>query len=72
MKIKIFDVEHKQGSIYKKNFWKYLKELDFDIGLFQEVYIIPHEKRKNYHIVQEMNAILLKIHECRKRKYFAG
>ena len=62
MKIKILTWNINKASYTRKNLWKYLKELDFDIGLFQEVYIIPHEIRKNYHIVRgEMNAILLKI-----------
>jgi len=62
MKIKILTWNINRAAYTRKNFWKYLKELDFDIGLFQEVYIIPHEIRKNYHIVRgEMNAILLKI-----------
>ncbi len=44
----------------RRKLWKYLKKLNFDVGLFQEVYMIPYEIRKNYHTVRgEMNAILL-------------
>ena len=61
MKIKIMTWNINKASYTRKNLWKYFKELDFDVGLFQEVYVIPHEIRKNYHIVRgEMNAILLK------------
>lgn len=61
MEIKILTWNINKAAYKRKNLWKYLKELDFDIGLFQEVYIIPFEIRKNYHIVRgEMNAILLK------------
>ena len=61
MKIKILTWNINKAAYTRKNLWRYLKELDFDIGLFQEVYIIPYEIRKNYYIVRgEMNAILLK------------
>ncbi len=34
---------------------------NFDLGLFQEVYMIPQRIRKNYHLLRgEMNTILLK------------
>ena len=59
MKILTWNIN--KAAYTRKNLWKYLKKLDFDIGLFQEVYILPHEMRKNYHIVRgEMNAILLR------------
>jgi len=62
MKIKILTWNINRAAYTRINLWKYLKELDFDIGFLQEVYIIPHEIRKNYHIVRgEMNVILLKI-----------
>ena len=62
MKIKILTWNINKAAYTRKNLWRYLKKLDFDVGLFQEVYIIPHEIRKNYHIVRgEMNVILLKI-----------
>jgi len=61
MKIKILTWNINKAAYTRKNLWRYLKKLDFDVGLFQEVYIIPHEIRKNYLIVRgEMNAILLK------------
>ena len=61
MEIKILTWNINRAAYARKNLWKYLEELNFDNGLFQEVYIIPHEIRKNYYIVRgEMNAILLK------------
>jgi len=61
MIMKILTWNINKAAYTRKNLWKYLKKLDFDIGLFQEVYILPHEMRKNYHIVRgEMNAILLR------------
>ena len=61
MKIKVLTWNINKASINRKNLWKYIKESNFDIGLFQEVYIIPFEIRKNYHTIRgEMNAILLK------------
>ncbi len=40
--------------------WKYLKKLNFDIGLLQEVYTIPYTVRKNYYTIRgEMLAILI-------------
>jgi len=61
MKIKILTWNISKASHTRENLWKYLTELDFDIGLFQEVYILPYKIRKNYYSVRgEMNAILLK------------
>jgi exonuclease III len=45
----------------REKLWNFLKELDSDICLFQEVYMIPYEIRKNYHVMRgEMNAVLVK------------
>ena len=45
----------------RKNFWDYFEKLNFDIGLFQEVYMLPYKIRKKYEVVRgEMNAILIK------------
>jgi exonuclease III len=61
MEIKILTWNLNKAAYRRKNLWGYLRELEFSIGLFQEVYVIPHEIRKNYHVVRgEMNAILLK------------
>jgi len=60
MKIKILTWNINRAAYRRKNLWEYLKKLDFDIGLFQEVYVVPHKIRKNYYIMRgEMNAILL-------------
>jgi len=62
MKIKILTWNiNKASYTTRENLWDYLRKLDFDVGLFQEVYMSPYEIRKNYHVVRgEMNAILLK------------
>lgn len=50
-----------RASYKRKNFWDFFEKLNFDIGLFQEVYMIPYRIRKNYEVIRgEMKAILLK------------
>ncbi len=58
--MKIITWNINRASYVRKKLWKYLNKLNFDIGLFQEVYMIPYWIRKNYHIIRgEMNAILI-------------
>jgi len=50
-----------RASYKRKNFWDFFEKLNFDIGLFQEVYMIPYRIRKKYEVIRgEMKAILLK------------
>ncbi|HEC32371.1 MAG TPA: endonuclease/exonuclease/phosphatase family protein, partial [Deltaproteobacteria bacterium] len=59
MKIVTWNIN--RASYTRKNFWERFNKLDFDVGLFQEVYMIPFSVRKKYHIIRgEMNAILVK------------
>nr|MDO8062481.1 hypothetical protein [Candidatus Freyrarchaeum guaymaensis] len=59
--MKIITWNINRAAYTRMNFWDYFNRLAFDVGLFQEVYMIPYKIRKNYHIVRgEMNAILLK------------
>lgn len=61
MKIRIVSWNINQAAYTRKNLWNYFHKLDFDVGLFQEVYMIPYAIRKNFHFMRgEMNAILLK------------
>ncbi|GAB4218680.1 MAG: endonuclease/exonuclease/phosphatase family protein [Candidatus Microgenomates bacterium] len=59
--MKIISWNINKASYQRKNLWNFLKEENFDIGLFQEVYMIPYSIRKYYLIVRgEMKAILIK------------
>jgi len=59
MKIITWNVN--RAAYTRKNLWDYLKKLDFDVGLFQEVYMIPNEMRNDFFVIRgEMNAILIK------------
>ncbi len=61
MKIKIIVWNINRASYIRKSLWEYLNELDFDVGLFQEVYMIPYSIRKKYYSIRgEMNVILIK------------
>ena len=61
MKLKIVTWNINKAAYTRKNFWNYFNKIDFDVGLFQEVYMIPYAIRKKYHIIRgEMNAILIK------------
>ena len=60
-KMKIVSWNINRASYVRKNFWKYFEKLNFDIGMFQEVYMIPYKIRKRYEVVRgEMNVILIK------------
>jgi exonuclease III len=59
MKIKFISWNLNRASLIRKKLWQFLNDLDFDIGIFQEVYAIPYFIRKNYITIRgEMNAIL--------------
>ena len=59
MKIVTWNIN--QAAYTRKNLWDWFDKIDFDVGLFQEVYIIPYTIRKRYYVVRgEMNAILIK------------
>jgi len=47
MKLKIITWNINRAAYTRRNFWDYLNNLDFDVGLFQEVYMIPYMIRKN-------------------------
>ena len=50
-----------KAAYVRTNLWEYIKQINFDVGLFQEVYIIPSELRKNFFVMHgEMSAILVK------------
>jgi len=37
-----------KAAYTRNNLWDYIKRLDFDVGLFQEVYMIPNELKYNF------------------------
>jgi len=59
MKIKFISWNLNRASLIRKKLWRFLNDLDFDIGIFQEVYVIPYFIRSKYNIIRgEMNVIL--------------
>ncbi|MCG2828889.1 endonuclease/exonuclease/phosphatase family protein [Methanothermobacter sp. K4] len=60
MKIKVVTWNINRAAYTRRNLWNYMRTMDFDVGFFQEVYMIPAEIRRMYHTVRgEMNAVLL-------------
>ena len=50
-----------KAAYVRNNLWQYIKQINFDIGLFQEVYIVPSELKRKFLVVRgEMLAILIK------------
>mgnify|MGYP000462786052 CR=1 FL=1 len=69
MKLKIVTWNINKAAYTREKLWSYLEKLDFDIGLFQEVYMIPYKIRKDYYTIHgEMNAILIKKDLTKIRK----
>lgn len=67
MKIKVVTWNINRAAYTRRNLWNYMGTMDFDVGFFQEVYMIPAEIRRMYHTIRgEMNAVLL------SRKTFDG
>jgi len=60
MKIKLVTWNINRAAYTRRNLWNYMGTMDFDVGFFQEVYMIPAEIRRRYHTIRgEMNAVLL-------------
>jgi len=58
MKIVTWNIN--KAAYVRKGLWDFIKQMNFDIGFFQEVYIIPYELRDKFFVIRgEMNAILI-------------